>query len=1083
MQIMDKPVGEPSVNPERTDASSAGVITEEPPGIAEHPADLSPGQQSPSAGSPIEVKENLDFVSSGPTVAPQGPKKRGRTRPANPPEDEPNQTYLLSAVTAIAVAVGVVMWAVAIREVLFNTNTATGGDMGAHVWTADFVSRKLVGQGRITGWSDDWFAGFPVLGFYFPFPFWIMTILNFVLPYNIAFKLVTVSGLIGMPLTGFGLGHFAGLRKPLPVFCGLATVPFLMDQQYAIYGGNIKSTMAGEFSFALSLCLGLLFLGLLSNVMRTGNRRATAAAVLAMTGLSHLLPTIWVGVAGTFLILTHLDGKRTNIRNAYAVFLTCGAVTAGAWRMGHERIGIVVAAFIALAAIAFDLKTKKLGLGQFGDAFTAVAAGAALAAFWIWPFWNHLPYTNDMGYEKEHRYLWGLFPWVSNKPEASAAVFFFAFCFALVGALYSVATFAAAVQRSVKAGAYTWHGWGSAFSFSGGLFATAFLWNKVIVRQPDAVASTTKGFNRFREQVTNELFTYTTLCRLLVFFFAVLVLHVLVFAWAVDDNWQRLGVALTLVTALCALTFRYSPDGFRLWNNRVLPFWLMGVYLLAGYGLYAIGIGITRLLNLRAERSSLGRYRYSWGILAGVIATHAAIALPLGLVPRFFPALQFSKNTVTNTKADGTTEQVKSGGWLVGIRTAGSSGDYRASAAKGWPPYNYNGYEDRGANWKDYKQIVDKMGEVGKTYGCGRTHWEYEGKQERWGTPMALMLLPFWTDSCIQSMEGLYFESAATAPYLWMNAALVSKSPSNPQRDLPYKGLDLNLGIQKLQDFGVRYYMAFSTSAIEQADKNPDLTLIDTAPYQRPCDDSETKAGTCPTTWKIYQVKGSELVEALAYQPAVVTGIGQSQQEGWLDLGAAAYNDPQRFNVPLVASEPETPPESWQDVKVSENRGPANNQFGATVVFDQPKQIPLKPVKITNIKAASLGTGNSEPGSLSFTVDKVGVPVAIKMSYFPNFRLKGAKGPYRLSDNRMVVIPTQNNVSMEYKWNIHDYLGFAAGILGIVLCAAMFMADRRRRRHAEAERIAEWRASRTNLETGDGRSPETVSNDDLAFAP
>jgi hypothetical protein len=661
-------------------------------------------------------------------------------------------------------------------------------------------------------------------------------------------------------------------------------------------------------------------------------------------------------------------------------------------------------------------------------------------------------------------------------------VFFFAFCFAVVGALYSIGTFAAAVQRSVKAGAFTWHGWGSAFGFSGGLFVTAYLWNKVIVRQPAAVTTGAKGFNRFREQIQNELFTYTTLCRLLVFVFAVLVLHVLVFSWALDDNWQRLGVALTLVTALCALTYRVSPDGFRLWNNRVLPFWLMGIYVLAGYGIYAICVGITNLLHLRRSTSSFARNRYSWGVLAGIVATHAAIALPLGLVPRFFPALQFSKEKTTTTKTDGTTEQVKSGGWLVGIRTAGASGDFQASAAKGWPPYNYNGYEDRGANWKDYKQIIDKMKQVGQTNGCGRTHWEYEGKQDRWGTPMALMLLPYWTDSCIQSMEGLYFESSATAPFHWMTAALVSKGPSNPQRDLPYKGLDVNLGVKKLQEFGVRYYMAFSTTAIEQADKNPDLTLIDTAPYQRACDDAETKAGTCPTTWKIYEVRGADLVQSLAFQPAVVTGIGQSQQDGWLDLGAAAYNDPERFNVPFIAQEPKAPPASYQRVKVTENRNSANNQFGATVVFDTPKQVALPPVKISNIKAASLGTGSDEPGSLSFSVDKVGVPVVVKMSYFPNFVVKGAKGPYRTSDNRMVVIPTQKNVSIEYKWNIHDYLGFAAGILGILMCIAMFVVDRRRRRVAEAERIAKWRADLRSNATPP-QLPQPVSNAELAFAP
>ncbi len=1069
---MDKTVGEPSENPETTQGDTdLSLIT------VERPNDQSSEHEVASALHPTEVEENLSSTSSsanggadgGVTPVLSPPNRGGRNkRPTNQPDDGPHQAYMMALVLTLAMAVGLVMWAVALREVLFNPNTATGGDMGAHVWTADFVGRKLVGQGRITGWSDDWFAGFPVLGFYFPFPFWIMTILNTFLPYNIAFKFVTVLGLIGMPLTGFGLGHFAGLKKPLPAFCSLAVVAFVMDQQYAIYGGNIKSTMAGEFSFALSLCLALLFLGLLSNVMRTGDKRASAGAVLAMTGLSHLLPTLWVGLAGTFIILTHLDGKRTNIRNAYGVLALCGGVAGAMTLIGQMQIGIGAAVVIALAAVAYDKKTKILSLGQFGDALLAVTAGAALAGFWIWPFYKHLPYTNDMGYEKEQKYLWGLFPWVSNKPEASSAVFFFAFALGLIGAIYCMGTFAAAVGRSVRGTptpgtrpVLTWHGWGSAFCFAGGLLSSAFFWNEVIVRRPLVATTTSKGFGRTWERISTELFSYTSLCRLLVFIFTVLILHVLVFAWAVDNDWQRFGVAITIVTAICGLLFRYSPYGARLWNNRVLPFWLMGTYLLAGYGVYAIGKLISHVTHLNKEQTFLGRHRFSAGVLAGVIVLHAAIALPLGLVPRFFPALQFSKAKTTVNKADGTPEEKKTGGWLVGIRAAGSSGDFSNSQAKGWPPYNYKGYEDRGANWTDYQRIIRKMKAIGKKYGCGRTHWEYEGKQDRWGTPMALMLLPYWTDSCIQSMEGLYFESSATAPYHWMDAGLVSKAPSNPQRDLPYKGLDLTAGISSLADFGVRYYMAFSPAAIEQADKNPNLTLLDTAPYERTCDDSENKAGTCPKQWKIYQVKGSELVQELPFQPAVVTGVGQSQQDGWLDVGVAAFSDPARFkNVPLIAGEPISPPKNWQRIKVTESRSRTNQQFGATVVADDTKTVNLPKVNVSNIKAASLGNGgDSKPGSLSFTVDKIGVPVMVKMSYFPNFVASGAKGPYRLSNNMMVVIPTQKNVSIQYKFNKHDYLGFLAGFLGIGLCAAMFIADRRRRKATEALRIEQWRAN------------------------
>jgi hypothetical protein len=538
------------------------------------------------------------------------------------------------------------------------------------------------------------------------------------------------------------------------------------------------------------------------------------------------------------------------------------------------------------------------------------------------------------------------------------------------------------------------------------------------------------------------------------------------FAWAVDDNWQRLGVALVMVTAGCGITFRYIPWGFRLWNNRVLPFWLMGTYILAGFGLYAIGKTVSRAFNLARENSDVGQHRHSIAVVAGILATWAAIGVPLGILPKFLPSLKFTRETTTLTKADGSTEQKRSGPWLVGVRQVGDSSDFGASEASGWPQYNYQGYENRGGNWTDYKNIMDTMKKVGAENGCGRANWEYESKQDRWGTPMALMLLPYWTDSCIQSMEGLYFESAPTVPFHWMNSSLLSKAPSNPQRDLPYSGLDVAKGVKKLQEFGVRYYMAFSVKAIEQADKNPDLKLITTTTYQRACDDAENQAGTCPKKWNIYLVKSADLVSELPARPVVVQGIGQSQQTGWLDQAAAIYKDPRRFPAPFVAEGPNKPPKEWERINVSESRSRENQEFGATYSFNAPKEVQkLEKVNITNIKAASLGKGEGRPGDLSFTVDKVGVPVVVKISYFPNFKLRGAKGPYRMANNMMVVIPTQKNVSMSYRWNLDDFIGFAGGLLGIGLCVLMWQLDRRSRQTAKAAHLEAWRNGRRNAPT------------------
>ena len=75
--------------------------------------------------------------------------------------------------------------------VLRNT-TITGGDTGAHVWFPDFLIDHFL-PWRVAGWSNDFYAGFPAGQFYFPFPAVLIALLDVVLPYNIAFKLVTVA--------------------------------------------------------------------------------------------------------------------------------------------------------------------------------------------------------------------------------------------------------------------------------------------------------------------------------------------------------------------------------------------------------------------------------------------------------------------------------------------------------------------------------------------------------------------------------------------------------------------------------------------------------------------------------------------------------------------------------------------------------------------------------------------------------------------------------------------------------------------------------------------------------------------------
>ena len=68
----------------------------------------------------------------------------------------------------------------------------------------------------------------------------------------------------------------------------------------------------------------------------------------------------------------------------------------------------------------------------------------------------------------------------------------------------------------------------------------------------------------------------------------------------------------------------------------------------------------------------------------------------------------------------------------------------------------------------------------------GRIHWEYDKTMNDYGSPMALMLFPYWTEEALGSTEGLFFESSLSTPFHFLNQAELSKDPSSPIPGLDY---------------------------------------------------------------------------------------------------------------------------------------------------------------------------------------------------------------------------------------------------------------------------------------------------------
>ena len=823
-------------------------------------------------------------------------------------------------VAAVVLVVGFVLGQLGLGNLLTD-NTPAGGDMGAHVWGPLYLRDHLLPHLRLSGWTPDWYDGFPAYQFYMVVPALMIVALNAGLhgwaallplaaavsavvvgwrrfesrswqrravtagavtgavlfvgfPYGVAFKLVTVAGVLTLPLAAYALGRLADLPFPTPALFSISTLLFLFNREPIsngtgnIIGGNITSTLAGEFSFSLSLTFGVLFLGLLVAGFRTGRYRWLAAVCLALTALCHVIVAIFVLIAaGAALVI---------------------------WP-GWARVKWLAA---------------------------ALPIGGLLSAFWTFPFVARSAYVNDMGWEK--------------LPSGSGA-----------------------------------HSW----SYLVGKFVTD---------------------GSFRDQILHTYLAPKSLQWLIA-----LALVGLVVSFVLRI---RAGLWFGLLAVLMAFAFIAAPES-RLWNARMLPFYYLMLCLLAAVGVAELGRAIALLVSRDPERP-LVSVNVGTAVLSLLVAV-VVVGLPLRALP-------------------GETSNLAGFHWqpeLFGITlpfTPTISTAAPADPSPDWARWNYTGYEGKPA-YPEYYQLAATMQRVGQEHGCGRAMWEYDDPRlERYGTPMAPMLLSMFTDGCIGSMEGLYFESSTTTPFHFINQSELSTKCSCAQRNLPYGGFDMTLGIEHMQMLGVKYYLASTQNALDAARKNPDLHEIAASGTgdAQPCEQLSACA------WHVFEIAKSDLVVPLRNEPAVVTNhrSGLEWTYGTSDPHTAPkdangqtitangpamtwYLDPQRWNVYLAASGPS----SWTRVKDGET----------------PPTRPLPPVKVSNIRS-----GND---TVDFDVDQVGTPVLVKVSYFPNWKVDGASGPYRVTPNLMVVIPTSTHVHLHYGTTGVEYLAWLLTLAGLVL--------------------------------------------------
>ena len=187
----------------------------------------------------------------------------------------------------IKVALGSLLLIFLRIELVFSDLLPTGGDMGAHIVPTKFFVTELFNNFKLSGWSQDWFAGYPVYYFYFPLPPIITSLLNFLFPFSISFKTMV---LISQVLLVVSIEMLMRKKSKVFSFYGFGVgLLYLLTESFTIFGGNLASSLAGQYSFTYSIAFGNLSIFYLVK-SKYKYSMETAALLIGLSALSHLIP-------------------------------------------------------------------------------------------------------------------------------------------------------------------------------------------------------------------------------------------------------------------------------------------------------------------------------------------------------------------------------------------------------------------------------------------------------------------------------------------------------------------------------------------------------------------------------------------------------------------------------------------------------------------------------------------------------------------------------------------------------------------------------------------------------------------------
>jgi len=303
-----------------------------------------------------------------------------------------------------------------------------------------------------------------------------------------------------------------------------------------------------------------------------------------------------------------------------------------------------------------------------------------------------------------------------------------------------------------------------------------------------------------------------------------------------------------------------------------------------------------------------------------------------------------------------------------------------------WVNWNFTGYEGKD-NWKEIESLYSAL----KKLPPGRIMWEPNSDLNKYGTPMVLMTIPYFTKHT--SMEGLYFDSSITTPFHFIAVSGLAEGPSNPVGGLSYINNEFEKGVEYLDDLGVDYFITYTESLTDKANSNRDLNFL-----------------FASEPFSVFRIQSNK-VELVNQKIEIFERVSFLERTTSSILRNTEYRN-------------------FFD-EAYKNFGYLNNYR----VVEIPHNMEVNPSTESNLEINDLIISSDR---ISFTTNKPNELHIIKVSYFPNWKIKDGAGPYRISPSFMSVIPYSNNVEISFERVDLETYSFYFGLISLFLSLILF---------------------------------------------